>query len=103
MSKKEEKPEQGGTQLDLIDVSPENAKPIIDAARLYKKFQVTRQTALNKEVKQKQQVLELVKAAKLQPLDGGKIKFEYDGVLICITPRDELVTIRDKIEDGTGA
>lgn len=51
-----------------------------------------------KKVEHKQKVLELVRAAKLQTLDGGKIKFEYDGVVISITPRDELVKVRDRAE-----
>ncbi len=93
---KKEKPE--GEQLDLIDVHPAKA-------RLYKEYQFTGQkdyrcrlAALKKEVEQKQKVLELVKAAELQPLEGGIIKFEYDGVIISITPRDELVKVKEKIE-----
>lgn len=95
---KTEKPKtkKNGEQLDLIDVQPENAKAIIRAARLYKEFQAARQTALSKELEQKHWVLKLVKAAKLQPLNGGKIKFEYDTVMVCITPRDELVTVKEK-------
>ena len=87
-----------GEQLDLIDVSPKNAKPIIQAARIYKKHQTARIAALNKEIEQKQKILELVKEANLQPLEGGKIKFEYDGVTISIEPRDELVKVKDKAE-----
>lgn len=85
-----------GEQLDLIDVAPKNAKAIVEAARLYKKFQATRLTALGKEIEQKHQVLTLVKVAKLQPLNGGKIRFKYDGVIISVTPRDELVTVKDE-------
>ena len=97
---KKTKTEEPGEQKDLIDVHPKNAKAIIKAARLYKKLQTARLTALGKETEQKHEVLvlELVKAAKLQPLDGGKIKFEYDGVMISITPRDELVKIKEKAE-----
>jgi hypothetical protein len=82
-------------QMDLLDVQPENAKPIVKAARVYKQLQAARQIALGKEVEQKQKVLKLVKDAKLQPLDGGVIKFKYDGVIISIKPRDELVTVKD--------
>lgn len=93
---KNKKETETGEQMDLIDVQPKNAKPIIAAARLYKKFQAARLTALDKEVAQKQKVLELVKAANLQPLDGGKIRFEYDSVTVSVTPRDELVKVKDE-------
>lgn len=96
MQTKVEKSEGTGEQLDLIDVKPENAKPIIAAARLYKKLMGVRQKALAKEVVQKAEVLRLIKAAELQPLAGGKIKFEYDSVIISVTPRDELITVKDK-------
>ena len=85
-------------QLDLIDVHPKNAKPIVEAARLYKKYQAIRLSALKKEVEQKNTVLSLVKDAKLQPLEGGKIRFKYDGVTISVTPRDELVKVKDESE-----
>jgi hypothetical protein len=87
-----------GEQLDLIDVAPKNAKAIIAEARLYKENSSKRISYLVKEKEHKHNILELVKAAKLQPLDGGKIKFEYDGVMISIEPRDELVKVKDKTE-----
>ncbi len=96
MAKKKKKETESGEQLELIDVSPENAKPIIAAARAYKKHQAVRLSALAKEIKQKQVILELVKEAKLQPLDNGVIKFECDGVVISITPRDELVKVSER-------
>lgn len=94
MKKEVEKTEEG-EQLDLIDVSPENAKPIIAAARVYKKLVATRQNALDKEVKQKQKILGLIKEAKLTPLEDGTTKFRYDGVTISVTPRDELVKVKE--------
>ena len=96
-----EKPEKG-EQLDLIDVAPENAKAIIRAARTYKKYQAVRLTALADEVKYKQKVLELIKAAKLKPLDGGKIKFEYDDVIITVTPQEMKLSIKDKVDEFEG-
>ena len=97
MAKKKET-DLSGEQLTLIEVQPENAKPIIKAARLYKKCQAARQAALAQEVKQKKKILELIRAAKLQPLDEGVIKFEFDRVLISVTPRDELIRIVDNNE-----
>ena len=87
-----------GEQLDLIDVRPENVKPILQATRLYKKFQAARLSAGNKEVAQREVVLQLVKEAKLQPLPDGKIRFKCNGVIITITPRDALITIKEKTE-----
>lgn len=91
MAKKKEK----GEQLDLIDVAPENAKPIMEAARKYQHHQKVRIAAGVKEKEQKELIKELVGKADLQPLAGGKIKFEYDGLRITITPRDELVQVTD--------
>lgn len=97
MAKKNEKTEtkESSEQLDLIDVQPENAKAIIAEARVYKKFQAARLNALAKETEHKAKVLNLVKEAKLQPLNGGVIKFKYDGFEISITPRDELVKVKE--------
>jgi len=85
-----------GEQLDLIDVHPENIKPIMAAARKYKMFQANRMAALDEEIKQKKVVLDLIHESGIKPLDGGKIKFEYEGTVISITPRDELVQIKEK-------
>lgn len=99
-TKKKTKPKVGekDKQLDLIDVHPKNAKPIIEEARLYKKYQTARLAALKKEVEQKQKVLELVKKANLQRLKNGQIKFEYDGVVVSVTPQDDKVAITEKTE-----
>lgn len=87
------KNEKAGEQLDLIEVAPENAKQIIDAARLYKKARNARLTALKKEIDLKEKVLRLVKSANLQTLEGGKIKFKYGGFIFSVTPRDDLINI----------
>lgn len=89
------KKKEQGDQLDLIDVNPENAKEIVVAARLYQKYQTARVKALAKEIEQKRLILELVKAANLQTLEGGKVKFNVDGITITVTPRDELVQVKE--------
>ncbi len=95
MAKKNDKKE-AGEQLDLIDVAPKDAKPIIDAARVYKKHQKARQAALKKETEQKVLILELISKANLQRLKDGKIKFEFDDVYICISPQDDKITVNEK-------
>jgi len=84
-------------QLDLIDVKPKNSKEIIKAARGYKAAQAKRISAQEQEVAEKQNLLELVKKENLQPLEDGKIQFRCDGLIITITPRDELIRVK---EDG---
>jgi len=91
--------ESKGEQLDLIDVHPENEKEIIAAAKLYKKFQAARKDALSREVKQKQIIITLTKEAKLKPLEDGRIKYRCGNLTISITPRDELVQVRERDEE----
>lgn len=97
MAKKKEETEVG-EQLDLIDVSPENAGPMIKAGRAYNKVKKTRLTALAEEVKLKDKIRQLAKDAKLQRLEGGVIRFRHKGVTICITPQDEKVTVKEEEE-----
>lgn len=78
----------------LIDIHPENEKEIIKAARAYKQAVQTRQKASEKEVKLKNELLDLVKAAELQPTEDGKIKFSLDGFKISVTPRDMLIQVK---------
>lgn len=93
-----EKKGDAGKQMDLIDIAPENAKELIEAARLYKKYQGERLGALKKEVEQKLLIIELIHKAGLQELAGGKMKFEYDGVTVTVTPCDAKVKVKDKAE-----
>lgn len=97
--KKEESKARKGEQLDLINVHPKNVKEIIREARLYKEYQAVRISALAKEVAQKKKVLELVSAAGLQRLSDGKIRFEYDGMLVTVAPQDDKITVKDKEKD----
>ena len=56
--------------------------------------------ALAEEVKAKQEILSLVKDAHLSRLADGSIKFKCDGMVITVTPRDELVKVKDESKDG---
>lgn len=96
--KKEQKKTTSGEQMALIDVAPENAKPIIAQARRYKLVQAERLQALAKETASKEKLLALIKEAKLQRLQDGSIRFKCDGFEISVTPRDELVKVKEPQE-----
>ncbi len=101
--KKDESNSTSGEQLELIDVTPENLKAIKPIAKRYKAAMKRRMEALAEETKAKQEILALVKEAKLSRLADGSIKFLCDGTEIEIVPRDELVKVKDKkknAEDG---
>ena len=85
-----------GEQMDLIDVTPKKAKPIIAAARILKRLQVARASAQDKENEQKAKLLNLVEEANIQRLPDGKIKFHYDGVTLTITPKQESVSVKEE-------
>jgi hypothetical protein len=85
-------------QLELIDVGPENMEEIKPAAQLYQKAKMARIKATDREVKTKTALLKAVKAAKLGRLEDGSIRFRCDGMLISITPRDELVKVKEDEE-----
>jgi len=87
-----------GEQMDLIDVHPRNQKRIIAVARTYRQAQAERQEALKAEIEQKEKLLNLIHQAKLKPLDDGKIKFSVDTLTITVTPRDELIQVREKTQ-----
>ena len=86
-------------QMEWIDVAPESAKEIIAVARRYKAAQAERLAALEKEVSYKQKILEEIHKAKLQPLEGGVIRFRYDGIMVTVKPRDELLTVKRDNEE----
>lgn len=85
-----------GTQLDLIDVGPENLKKILPLAREYKELVKGRMAILDQEVAAKKRLLELVKEAKLKPGEDGKIRFRADGMTITVTPTDFKIKIKDE-------
>lgn len=83
-------------QMILMETGPENLAAIVSEVRIYKKHQADRLSFLKKEVKQKEKIKALVKEAELQRLRDGTIKFEADGSDVCLTPQDDLITIKDK-------
>lgn len=84
-------------QIQLIDTTPENKKEILKVARQYKATQSDRVHALAEEKKLKAQLIELIKEAGLKPIDdSGTIRFKIEEVLISITPRDELVQVKEE-------
>ncbi len=89
-----------GEQLPLLDVTPENSKQIVTVARRYKAFVIDRQAVLEKEIAEKEKLLELIRKANLKRLEDGKIRFRVDGLLITVTPRDELVSIKEQETEG---
>ena len=85
-------------QLELIDVKPENMQEILPAAQTYQKAKLARMKATDKETKAKKELLQLVKEAKLKPLDDGVIRFRCEHLFISITPRDELIKVKEEEE-----
>lgn len=94
----DEEPEQG-EQLQLIDVGPENLKKIKPVAKKYEAAKRRRMAAGEEESELKQQLLALVKEANLSRLPDGTIRFKVDHMTITVTPRDELVKVKDEDED----
>ena len=88
-------------QLALIDVEPENMKEIAECARVYKRFQKARMANLKSEVEQKERMKDLIKKAKLQPLEDGVIRFKCEGLTIQATPKDVLITVKGKLADDS--
>jgi len=87
-----------GEQLDLIDINPENAKEIVAIARQYKKHQAARMEAGSKEKTKKEELKAFIRDANLQPLEDGKYRLRLAGLLIEMTPRDELITVKEEVE-----
>ena len=85
-----------GEQMDLIDVTPESLKEIKPIAKRYKAAMQARVEALKEEVEAKQGILSLIKDAHLSRLQDGSIKFKCDGMVITVTPRDELVKVKEE-------
>jgi len=89
-----------GEQLDLIDVTPEHGAAILAIAKDYKKAVAARMRMGEKEVDLKGKLLELIKKENLAQLENGSIRFRLDGIIITVTPRDELIRVKEEGEEG---
>ena len=98
--KKSEDVADAGEQLQLLDVSHPLAKDIKRAAKRYDVDKHERMAATKKEVESKTKLLALVKQSGVRPDAEGVIEFAVDGLHISVTPRDELVKVKDDGEDG---
>lgn len=85
--------------MQLIETLPENIQEIVDVALEYQECKQGRQNILKKEVELKAKIKEMVHNAGLQPLEDGVIRFRYDGVLISIVPRDEVIRVKEVEEE----
>ena len=72
---------------------------VANVALEYQECKVGRQNILRKEVELKEKLKTMIKEAKLQPLKDGVIRFKHDGVWIQITPRDELIKVKEVSEE----
>lgn len=92
------KTEGEGEQLPLLDVGPEHAQKFAAVAREYKRHQAARLAAGSKEKTKKEELKSLIRDSKLTPLEDGIIRFRIEGLLIEMTPRDELITVKEEAE-----
>ena len=83
-------------QLPLIDVGPNNLKEIMPHIEAYRNALQERLAYGKEEVKHKVAILELVKESGLKPLPDGSIQFTCDGYKVTITPRDQLVSVKEE-------
>ena len=85
-------------QIPLIDVAPEHSSEIVECAKKYKAAQSKRVEYLNEEKAQKERLLSLIDDENLERLEDGRIRFTVDGYTITVTPRDELVQVKEADE-----
>jgi hypothetical protein len=99
MAKRGRKPkEESNEQGTLMEIGPKHSKEITAVAKKYKAAQAERLEALGREKDLKEQLLAMVKDENLQPVDG-KIKFRVNGLEITVTPRDELIQVKEETEE----
>ena len=89
-----------GEQLYMLDVKHPAASKIKRIARAYKKVVRERVEMTGQEVELKRKLLEAVRETDIKPNADGVIEFKCDGVKVTVTPRDELVRVKDEEANG---
>ena len=100
MAKKRPAEKKEGEQGFLIDVLPKNQKTILRKAKQYRGAMLDRMAASEREVELKNELLALIKAAKLQPMTDGKIKLSIGEYTISVTPREMLIQVKFSDKDA---
>ena len=81
----------GGEQLALIEVEPENAKDLLRAGRAYNKLRETHSSERDAFRKKEQAALEkflaAIEAAGVAKRADGSYRFTANGELIIVTPK----------------
>ena len=96
MAKTENQDVEPGEQMELIDVLPAKAKPIIKAARKYRQIILERLKIQERESDQKQIGSDMIRAAGIVPLNKeGLIHFKYEGIDIVVTPGKEKIKVTE--------
>lgn len=95
MAKKETQTVGKGEQMDLIDVGPENIKAMRPVAAKGKNAEKRRAKAADDKKKAGEEMVELVKDAKLKPNANGLIQFVVDGLEVRVKPDQWTVTFTE--------
>lgn len=85
-----------GEQMPLLDVGPENLKKIEPVARKYRAAVKRRLVESAEEVALKKKLRGLIIEANLKRDKEGKIKFTAGGLIIKMTPCDDLIQVTEK-------
>lgn len=100
MAQKKKSEDQGqetslGQQGLLLEVGPEGMEKIRPFVTKCRKQQAIRSKAWNAIVDAKDNIRLLVHAEGVRPAPNGKIIFNCDGTEVVVTPRDDLVELKD--------
>lgn len=80
---------------ELIDVTPENQKAILEFAKQLKRVQAKKKSLADDEKSIRHELIEAVHEAGLQPLENGVIILKINGMTLTVTPKEENVKIQE--------